>query len=81
MLLNIAPTRSHLKTREELALEARAMQALSEYRLVKDRAATYETLGYGLSGGGVAMAKQLEYLAIDSDLADALEERRKRNRG
>lgn len=72
---------SPAKSQEERALEARAVQALGEYRLVKDGVTTYAALGYGLPGGGVTQVKALEYLAIESDMADAIEDKRKRANG
>ncbi len=61
-----------------MRLQARAIQALSEYRLVKDGVASYAQLGYALPDGRVIGVKMLEYLAIDSDYADAREDKQKR---
>lgn len=71
----ISPTPTVLKTPAELAIEARAINALNEYRLIKLGAATYEQLGYEVPGGGPAYVKLLEFLAIDSEIKSAEAER------
>lgn len=81
MLLSISPTANALKTAEELALESRAVRALSEYRLVKDGVSTYQDMGYRLLDGTVPAVKQYEYLAVDAEMAEALTEKRKRDYG
>lgn len=67
ILRGIATTPTELKTSTEIALERRAIGAISEYRLVKDGVASYRDLGYGVSG-----VKLLEYLAIDAEFAEAM---------
>ncbi len=65
------------KTADELRLQAQAVHAISEYRLVKDGVASYAQLGYLLPDGQVVGVKMLEYLAIDADYADAREAKQK----
>ncbi len=60
-----------LKSRAEQLIEARAINALNEYRLVKSGAATYERLGYEVPGGGPAALKLHEFLAIDGEIQRA----------
>lgn len=67
----ITPTPTELKTRAELLIEARAINALNEYRLVKNGATTYERLGYDVPGNGPAGIKLYEFLAIDAEIQRA----------
>ncbi len=66
------------KTPDELTLQAQAIQAISEYRLVKDGVATYAQLGYSLPDGQIIGVKMLEYLAIDSDYTGAIEDKQRK---
>jgi hypothetical protein len=66
------------KSAQELKLQARAIHAISEYRLVKDRVASYAELGYSLPDGRIIGVKMLEYLAIDADYADAIEDKQRK---
>ena len=67
----MSPGGSALKTRAEQVIEARAINAINEYRLVKSGAATYERLGYEVPGGGPAALKLIEFLAIDGEVQRA----------
>lgn len=76
---------SPLKTPQERALEARALHAIAEYRLVKRGVATYQQLGYRLPGDDAPEIKLLEFLMIDGafnkanqELARRREERQRR---
>lgn len=70
-----------MKTRAELLIEARAINALNEYRLVKSGAATYERLGYEVPGSGPAGLKLYEFLAIDAEIQRAeIDREREANR-
>ena len=70
-----------MKTRAELLIEARAINALNEYRLVKSGAATYERLGYEVPGSGPAGIKLFEFLAIDAEIQRAeIDREREANR-
>lgn len=58
-------------TPEEKELITRAGNAIQEYRLISSGAATWFDLGYGVRP---PMVKLMEYLAIDSDMKEALQE-------
>jgi hypothetical protein len=77
VVLGISPSPEG-KTREERLLESRARAALAEWRLVREGAATYETLGYGVPDQGPAAVKLLEFLAISTEMDGALEEKRRK---
>ena len=64
------------KTPAEARLMARAINAITEYRMIRAGVATYASLGYGNS-----RIKLLEWLAIDSAVEAAYDEDRKRKGG
>jgi hypothetical protein len=58
----------------------RAMDAIAEYRLVHEQAASYVALGYSTPEGQPAAVKLLEFLVIDQLITLAMRKRQKNER-
>jgi hypothetical protein len=52
-------------------LEAKAANAISEWRLVKDGVSAYARMGYATPDGQEWAVKMMEYLIIDSAVSEA----------
>lgn len=59
-------------------MQRRAMQALSEYMLIKSGAARFADLGYTTDDGRPLEFKLLEFIAIDGMMAQATKDKSER---